>query len=288
MLIGTNELLRSAQEGRYAVGAFNVYNLEGVRAVVAAAEEQRSPAMLQLHPAALRHGGPPFVAMCLEAARQSSAAVGVHLDHGESLDEVRTALDAGLTSIMADGSTLVYEDNVAFTQEATALSHARGGAAEAELGRLSGTEDDVTVPENRAKLTDPAQAAGFVAETEVDALAVCIGNAHGRYRRPPSLDFARLSDIRARVSVPLVLHGASGLPEEDVRCAIDLGVCKLNVNTEVREAFLASISNVLETKPRPDLLELMSGAVEAMQSVVRAKLELFGSTGRAPAAGGGD
>ena len=281
MLTSTTALLDSAREGRYAVGAFNVYNLEGVRAVVAAAEAEKSPAMLQLHPAALRHGGKPLVALCLASAREASVPMAVHLDHSDSLDDIRAALDSGLTSVMADGSGLSYFENVAFTREAVELAHGRGAVTEGELGRLTGTEDDLTVPENLAKLTDPDQAAGFVAETGVDALAVCIGNVHGRYRGEPRLDFQRLAAIRDSVSVPLVLHGASGLPEAMVRRAIELGVCKLNVNTEVREAYLAALKTRLNQPESADLLALMRGAVDAMQQVVSAKLRLFGSTGKA-------
>jgi len=210
-------LLRAANEGHYAVGAFNVYNLEGVLAVIRAAAAARSPAMLQVHPAALHHGGPPLLALCLAAAREASVPVAVHLDHASSAADIRTALAAGVPSVMADGAHLPYEANVAFTREMVALAREHGAGVEAELGRLSGTEDGLTVPEYEARLTDPAQAAAFVAATGVDALAVCIGNVHGRYRRAPVLDWERLAAIKAAVPVPLVLHGASGLPTGTVQ-----------------------------------------------------------------------
>ncbi len=280
MLVPTTGLLQSARAGGYAVGAFNVYNLEGVRAVVAAAEDERSPVMLQIHPAALAHGGKPLVALCLAAARHSSAPMSVHLDHGASLEDVRCALDAGLASVMADGSHLPYADNVAFMRNVTGLVHQRGGAVEGELGRLTGTEDDLTTPEARGRLTDPAQAADFVAQTGVDALAVCVGNVHGRYRGRPRLDFERLDAIRDAVSVPLVLHGASGLPDTMIRRAIELGVCKFNVNTEVREAYMGALKRQLDSPEAPDLLKLMQRAVEAMRAVVSARLRTFGSVGK--------
>jgi tagatose 1,6-diphosphate aldolase GatY/KbaY len=283
MLTLTGSMLRSATEGGYAVGAFNVYNLEGVRAVVAAAETRRSPVMLQLLPAALVHGGSPLIALCLAAARESSVPVAVHLDHSTAGDDIRNCLEAGLISVMADGSSLPDAENMRFTGEMAGLVHERGGTVEAELGRLSGREDDLTVPENLAKLTDPDQAAEFVEQTRADALAVCIGNVHGHYRGEPHLDFERLSAIRTAVTVPLVLHGASGLPADMVRRAIDLGVCKLNVNTEVREAYLGALTRQLQTPKPPDLVALMQDAVEAMQEVVSAKIELFGSTGKAMA-----
>jgi len=271
--------MKEASGNGYALGAFNVYNLEGVRAVAAGAEIERSPAILQINPSAFRHGGGPLVELCFAAAREACVPMAVHLDHSTSSDDIRAALDAGLTSIMADGSHLSYADNVAFTREMVALTHDHGGIVEAELGRLAGTEDDLKVEEYEAKLTDPDQATDFIAQTGIDALAVCIGNIHGPYRSEPRLDFDRLLAIRKAVSVPIVLHGASGLPKDMVRRAIELGVCKLNVNTEVREAYLGALKDRLAESP--DLMGLMQGAVDAMKVVVVAKLQLFGSVGKA-------
>jgi len=272
-------LMEAAREKGYALGAFNVYNLEGVRAVVAAAQEERSPAILQIHPSAFRHGGIPLVALCLAAAREACFPMAVHLDHSTSSDDIRAALAAGLTSVMADGSHLSYADNVAFTREMVTLTHEHGGSVEAELGRLAGQEDGLAVKEYEAKLTDPDQATDFVARTGTDALAVCIGNIHGRYSSEPRLDFDRLLAIRRAVSVPIVLHGASGLPEGMVSRAVELGVCKLNVNTELREAYLGALKDHLADSP--DLIGLMRSAIEAMQIVVCAKLQLSGSAGKA-------
>lgn len=278
MLVSTTKLLSAAQEGGYAIGAFNVYNLEGVQAVVAASESESSPAILQLHPASFAHGGKPLVGLCLSAATAATVPMSVHLDHSSSADQVMEALEAGLTSVMGDGSELEYEDNVEFTRRVAELAHVHDGVVEAELGRLAGTEDDLTIPENRAKLTDPNMASDFVARTKTDILAVCIGNVHGHYSGEPHLDFERLDAIRKVVSVPLVLHGASGLSDAMVRRSIELGVCKLNVNTEVREAYLESLKRDLNALRSPDLVPLMQNAVVAMQEVVSAKLRLFGST----------
>lgn len=282
MLVSCIELLRAAAAGDYALGGFNVYNLEGVQAVVRAAEAERSPALLQLHPAALRHGGAPLVALCLAAAHEAAAPMAVHLDHSSSADDIRDALTAGVGSVMADGSALPYKSNAAFTAQMAALAHARGAAVEAELGRLTGTEDDMTVAEIEARYTDPEQAAEFVERTAVDMLAVCIGNVHGPYRGDPQLDFARLEAIAGRVRVPLVLHGASGLPEAMVTRAIGLGVRKLNVNTEVRAAYVAALRAGVAGSDSADLLALLAQSVAAMQAVVSEKLRLFGSAGRAP------
>lgn len=281
MLVSTAELLNGAREGGYAIGAFNVYNLEGARAVVAAAEAERSPAMLQILPTALKHGGPPLVALCLAAAREASVPMAVHLDHSASADDIQAALDAGLTSVMADGSHLPYPDNVAFTRQTADLVHKRGGTVEAELGRLTGTEDGLTIPEYEAKLTNPGEAADFVAETGIDALAVCIGNVHGRYPGEPRLDFERLDAIRNTISVPLVLHGASGLPETMVRRSIELGITKFNVNTEIRAAYVDALRARIVAPDSADLMDLMRNAIAAMQPVISAKLQLFGSVGKA-------
>ena len=279
MLSSTSSLLHTARRNAYAIGAFNVYNLEGVRAVVEAAESLESPAMLQLHPSALTYGKSPLVALCLEAARQTEVPIAVHLDHSTSATDIQAALAAGMTSIMADGSHLSYLENLAFTREMTKLAYTFGAVVEAEIGRISGTEDGLTIAEYEDKMTDPAQAAEFVKETQVDALAVTIGNVHGKYRSEPKLDFKRLLAIRKSVDIPLVLHGASGLPETMISRSIQLGVCKFNVNTEVREAYLDVLksSNSLSS---PDLLEVMQKAITAMRSVVAEKLQLFGSVGK--------
>lgn len=275
MLTSTTALLQAAVAGDYAIGAFNVYNLEGVRAVISAAEVHRSPVMLQLHPGALQHGGVGLVALCLAAAGAATVPVTVHLDHSSASAAIRDALEAGIPSVMVDGSHLAYEDNLAFTQTMTELAHRHHAVVEAELGRLTGTEDGLTVPEYEAKFTDPAQAADFVARTGIDALAVCIGNVHGRYRSEPRLDFDRLAAIHRLVSVPLVLHGASGLPEAMVQQAITLGVRKFNVNTEIREAYIDALRVGLQAPGTPDVLDLMGQAEKAMQHVVATKLQLF-------------
>lgn len=281
MLASVQSLLEQAERGQYGVGAFNVYNLEGAQAVVGAAGQARSPAILQVHPAALKHGGEPLLAVCQAAARECRTPIGVHLDHAASESAIRLGLGAGLTSIMADGSDLPYAENLAFSHAMTNLAHVQGATVEAELGRLAGTEDNLTVADYAAHLTDPEQARAFATATGIDALAVCIGNVHGQYLGEPRLDFDRLSALRRRVPVPLVLHGASGLPPELVQRAIELGVCKFNVNTELRQAYLGALRAALASAPPPDVLDLMHAAAGAMQAVVAAKLQLFRSAGRA-------
>lgn len=280
MLGSTPELLKAAEAGGYALGAFNVYNLEGVNAVIAAGEKVQSPVMLQVHPAGLKHGGVPLLKLCLVAAELASIPVAVHLDHVTSPDDIHTALRHGVESIMVDGSHLTYTENLAFTREMTILAHAHGAVVEAELGRLSGTEDGLTVAEYEAQLTNPHQATEFVRDTGIDALAVCVGNVHGHYAGAPKLDFERLAAIRDAVPVPLVMHGASGLSPRMIAEVIRLGVCKFNVNTEVREAYVRSLRYTLSlTTGLPDLLVLMRAAQASMERVIMEKLQIFGEPG---------
>ena len=281
MLTSLNELLHNASLANYAVGAFNVYNLEGIKAVLGAAEAEHSPVILQLHPSAFHFHGTALLTACLESAKDSCIPTLVHLDHATKAADIEWALHHGITSIMADGSQGSSEDNLEFTGRMASLARQYGAATEAELGRLSGSEDGLSVPEYKARLTDPYMAVNFVEQTRVDALAVCIGNVHGHYRGDPNLDFDRLKCIQELVSVPLVLHGASGLSDTLVHRAIDLGVRKFNVNTEVRGAYLAALRASLQMERKPDLIEIMNGVVQAMQAVVVSKLRLFRSSGQA-------
>lgn len=281
MLTTLQELLQNASSANYAVGGFNVYNLEGIKAVVNAAEAEHSPVILQLHPSAFRFHGSPLLGACLEAAKSSRVPVLVHLDHTTKAEDIEWALSHGITSVMADGSQGSPAENLDFTCRMSSLAHQHDAAVEAELGRLSGSEDGLSIPEYEARLTDPHMAADFVMQTRVDALAVCIGNVHGHYHGEPKLDFERLESIQKSVSVPLVLHGASGLSDALVHRAIDCGVRKFNVNTEVREAYLSALHANLQKEKKPDLIDVMNNAVQAMQAVVISKLRLFRSDGRA-------
>lgn len=281
MLTSTQELLETARRNIFAIGAFNVYNLEGVKAVINAAEISRSPAMLQLHPSALKYGSSPLVALCLEAAEAATVPISVHLDHSTSVKDIDRVLQDGVRSIMADGSPLPYEQNLEFTRNMTRLAHSYHAIVEAEIGRISGTEDGLTIAEKEAKMTDPQQAVEFVKATNVDALAVTIGNVHGKYKSPPRLDFPRLEQIRRLLDIPLVLHGASGLPAEMIARSIQLGVCKFNVNTEVRQAYMQALKDEICGQQEKDLLEVTGEAIAAMQDVILEKLELFGSVGKA-------
>ncbi|XP_072952749.1 uncharacterized protein [Typha angustifolia] len=276
----TKELLLNAEKGGYAIGAFNIYNMEGIEAVVSAAEAENSPAILQVHPAALKQGGVPLVACCISAAEQARVPITVHYDHGSSKSELMEAIELEFDSVMVDGSHLPLKENILYTKYISSLAHTKGMLVEAELGRLSGTEDDLTVEDYEAKLTDVAQAQEFIDETKIDALAVCIGNVHGAYPpNGPNLRLDLLKDLGAlteQKGVSLVLHGASGLSRELVKECIDLGVRKFNVNTEVRNAYLEALK-----KPHKDLVHVMASAKEAMKAVISEKMHLFGSAGKA-------
>ncbi|MFB6275085.1 MAG: ketose-bisphosphate aldolase [Halothece sp.] len=281
MLTSTQELLEAAQKQSYAIGAFNMYNLEGAKAVIDAAEAEKSPAMLQILPNVLNYGGSALIAMFLEAADSANVPMSVHLDHCDDRAMIGTALEAGVQSILADGSTLSFQDNLAFTREMTDLAHAKGSTVEAEVGRISGTEDGMTVAEKEAKMTDPDEAKEFVAKSGVDFLAVTIGNVHGKYHGEPQLDFDRLAKIRQQLQIPLVLHGASGLPAEMIQQSIELGVCKFNVNSEVRKTYLEFWREYGKTGSKSDLLDCQKSVTAAMQEVIAEKMRLFGSAGKA-------
>ncbi|MGB9886607.1 MAG: class II fructose-1,6-bisphosphate aldolase [Moorellales bacterium] len=276
-------LLRRARQEGYAIGAFNASNLESVQAIVAAAQEERAPVILQVSQGALKYGGLPGLGALARAVADSAGVpVAVHLDHGTEVELIWQCLRAGFTSVMVDGSHLPLAENAALTRRVVEVAHASEVSVEAELGRIPGTEEEIRVEEREAYFTDPDEAAWFVKQTGVDSLAVAIGTAHGRYRGDPRLDFSRLREIAAKVEVPLVLHGCSGLADEAVRQAIALGVAKLNVDTELREAFVGALRQALaecpgETDPR----KLLTPAREAVKAKVREKIRLFGSSGKA-------
>lgn len=280
-LATSRELLQAAQFGKYAVGAFNIENMEMAMAVIAAAEETRSPVILQTTPSTVKYAGVAlYHAIVKAAAEQASVPVVMHLDHGNSFELALDALKAGYTSVMIDGSPLSLEENIALTQRVVAEASAAGIPVEAELGKVGGKEDDLVVEEDTN--TDPAAAERFVRETNVDSLAVAIGTAHGFYAKTPVLDKERLSEIRARVSVPLVLHGASGLSDEDVRDCIARGICKVNFATELRVAFTDGIKALLVEKPDVfDPKHLGKAGMARVKQLVIDKMTVCGCIGRA-------
>ncbi len=281
MLVNTKDMLVKAKLERYAIGAFNIYNLEGALSVIQAAQDLESPVMLQVLPSALIIGGSTLIQLCLEAGRGAKVPVSVHLDHCTATGIISSALDAGISSVMADGSMLDFESNINFTKRIVRLSDQFNAGVEAELGRLTGEEDGYNISDYKEKLTQPEQAKEFVDTTKVLALAVCIGNIHGKYRNAPDLDFDRLAAINKIVSAPLVLHGTSGLPDQMITKAINHGVCKFNVNTEIRNTYLNTLNQLFKDNQIPELVEVMKVTIQAMKQPIKEKIRLFGSANKA-------
>ncbi|MBX6351238.1 MAG: class II fructose-1,6-bisphosphate aldolase [Clostridia bacterium] len=277
------ELLRHAHENGYAIGSFNINNMEIVQAIVAAAEAERSPVMLQSSQGAIQYAGAPYLAaMVKAAAEEATVPIALHLDHGTDFEVAVRCLRHGWTSLMYDGSKYPLEENIARTRKVVEMAHAVGVSVEGELGKIGGVEEQVVVSEREALFTDPTEAETFVRETGVDYLAVAIGTAHGLYKGRPDLDFPRLAEIHRRVGIPIVLHGGSGVPEDQVREAIRLGVAKINIDTELRQAFLEALRRELDARPNElDPRKVLGPGRAAMTERVREKMRLFGSSGRA-------
>lgn len=312
MLTTLASVLARARRGTYAVGAFNINNLETVLGVMAAAAQQRAPVILQTSEGAISYAGMEYLgALAHTAAAQTSLPVVFHLDHGKDPAVVEKAIRSGLyTSVMIDGSHLPYKENVRVTKNIVSLARKKGISVEAELGAIAGIEDFVSVAERDAHLTNPAEAARFVAETGCDALAVAIGTAHGvfKFAGEPTLDIVRLQQIRQVVPVPLVLHGASGIDAElrreltdhcdDLRdCnrikdargvsdalikrAVAAGINKINIDSDLRLAFTAAVRRSLISDTKTvDPRKIVGPAIREMQSVVERKMRLFGSAGK--------
>ena len=283
MLVTLKELLEEARKGSYAVGAFNTNNMEIVQAIVESAQEERAPVILQASQGALKYAGIQYiVALVKAAAAVSTVPLALHLDHGTSFEQAMLCIRHGFSSVMFDGSKMPLEENIAMTNRVGEIARAVGVSLEGELGRIGGTEDDITVEDKDALFTNPQEAATFVKETEVDALAVAIGTAHGPYKGEPRLDFDRLKEIRDKVDTPLVLHGASGVPDESIQRAIELGVGKINIDTDIRLAFTRAVSRALQETPGEyDPRKILGPAKEEMKAIIKGKMRLFRSSGKA-------
>ena len=274
-------MLLDAQKGGYAVGAFNVENMEMVKAVLAAAEELKAPVMLQTTPGTIKYGTVETYAAIVKAeAEKVSVPVCLHLDHGDSFELAVQAMKAGYTSVMIDGSHEDFENNIAITKKVVDVAKAIGIPVEAELGKVGGKEDDLEADADTN--TDPVEAKEFVERTGVSSLAVAIGTAHGFYVGTPVLDKPRVSAIKEVVPVPLVLHGASGLSEEDVKECVERGMCKVNFATELRAAYTAAVKKLLEEKPETyDPKKLGIVGMEAVKEQVMLRMKMCGCDGKA-------
>ena len=281
MLVTMNDLLLPAKAGGYGVGFFNAVNVEMARAIIETAEELRAPVMVGTAEVLLPATPLERVAEYLiPMAQKASVPVCVHYDHGLSFARCMQALKLGFTSVMYDCSTAPYEENVTRVAEMVKICHAMGATVEGELGHVGDNELAGKLESPSDYYTDPATAEDFVRRTGVDALAVAVGNAHGDYKFPPTLDFDRIETISALTGLPLVLHGGSGLSDDDFRTAVSKGVCKVNIFTDLDKAGKAGIEAGLAAGAKT-MMGLIPYEIEAMKKVVRDKLELFGSVGRA-------
>lgn len=281
-LVTTKQLMLDAQKNHYAIGAFNAENMEMVQAIIAAAEEMRAPVIVQTTPGTLKYASPStFHAMTAAAAAEASVPVAMHLDHGSSFELAMQAFRAGYTSVMIDGSHHIFEENVQITKEVVRACHAANIPVEAELGKVGGKEDDLDGGSGSG-YTDPAEAAEFVERTGIDSLAVAIGTAHGVYHGTPKLDVDRLSEIREAVSVPLVLHGTSGVPDDAVRECVARGICKVNYATDLRIAFSKGIKEFFAEDPDAfDPKKYSAMGREQVKEYVKGKIRVCGSENKA-------
>ena len=276
--VTTGEMLKMAQAGGYAVGAFNAENLEMVQAILAAAEAENAPVIIQTTPGTLKYAGPKcFAALVSRLARDAKVPAALHLDHGSSYELAEKCKEEGYTSLMIDGSKLPYEENIALTRRVVDM--AAGLPVEAELGTVGGKEDGM---EAKPQYTDPDEAADFVNRTGISSFAVAIGTAHGVYKGEPKLDLDRLSAVRERVSVPLVLHGTSGVPEDQVQECIRRGICKVNYATDLRQVFTAAVRRALAELPEAyDPKKYLAEGRRAVQARTQELIRLLGSDGKA-------
>ena len=280
-LVTSEKMLADAQKGGYAVGAFNVENMAMVKAVIAAAEELHAPVMLQTTPSTIKYGTlETYYAIVAAEAKKAAVPVCLHLDHGSSFELAVQALKAGYTSVMIDGSHEDLEGNIAVSKRVADVAKACGIPVEAELGKVGGKEDDLEAEADTN--TDPMEAKEFVERTGVTSLAVAIGTAHGFYKGTPVLDKERVSEIRKVVSIPLVLHGASGLSDDEVRDCVRRGICKVNFATELRAAYTAAGKKLIEEKPDTfDPKKLGVVGMEAVKQLVIERMKVCGCDGKA-------
>lgn len=280
-LVTSKKMLSDAQKGNYAVGAFNAENMEMVKAIIKAAEELNAPVMIQTTPSTIKYGTlDTFFGMVSAEAKKASVPVCLHLDHGNSFELAMQAIQAGYTSVMIDGSSKDFEGNVEVSKKVADVANAMGIPVEAELGKVGGKEDDLVADADTN--TDPQEAKEFVDRTGVTSLAIAIGTAHGFYAGTPVLDKERVSEVKKLVDVPLVLHGASGLTDEDVMECVERGMCKVNFATELRAAYTAAVKKLLDEKPETyDPKKFGVVGMEAVTELVKGRMKVLGCEGKA-------
>jgi tagatose bisphosphate family class II aldolase len=277
-LVSSLELINKAREQKKAIAAFNIHNLETIQAVVEGAYELNSPVIIQTTPGTLKHAGIESVAAIVKAlAGMYDIPIALHMDHCPSFDTIVRCIKNGYTSVMIDGAVLDYDENVKLVKSVVKMAHAVGVQVEGEIGRIGGVEDDMFVNDTDAAFTVPAEAKKFVDDTGIDTLAVAIGTAHGMYKGEPKLDFDRIKEIDSLINIPLVLHGASGVPDESVRKSIALGMAKVNIATELKNPMAVVIREVLSNPDENDPRNYMGAAKKAVKEVVMNKIRLCGT-----------
>ncbi|MFD0693705.1 class II fructose-1,6-bisphosphate aldolase [Paenibacillus sp. GCM10027628] len=284
-LVSMTSMLQKALEGRYAVGQFNLNNLEFTQAILQAAEAQQAPVILGVSEAYIPYmGGLPLIAGMVRSLIEHygiTVPVALHLDHGSSYEVCMRALHAGFTSVMIDASHHDLEHNIEVTARVTEAAHVLGASVEAELGRITGREDDLVVDEAEGMYAVPDECVRLVRETGIDCLAPALGSVHGPYRGQPKLGFERMGEIQKLTGLPLVLHGGSGLPDDEILRAISLGTSKINVNTDNQMACTKAIRAYLTDHPEDyDPRNYLNPAKEAIIESVKAKMRLFGCSGK--------
>ena len=281
-ILSTRQMLLNAQKDHYAVPAFNVHNMETLQVVAETAARMRSPLIIAATPSTVKYAGPEYlVGLAQVAARHTDIPTAVHMDHHEVYEDIKEGIDVGFRSVMIDASRDPFEQNIARVQKVAAYAHQYDATVEAELGKLVGQEDDLVVSDRESAYTDPEVAAEYVDKTGIDSLAVAIGTAHGLYKGTPKLDFDRLTEIRSRVAIPLVLHGASDVPDELVQKAISLGICKVNVATDLKIPFANAVKKFFQENPEAnDPRKYMTPGKEAMEKIAEHKIRVCGSQNR--------
>lgn len=281
-LNNTKNMLLQAQIGHYAVPAFNIHNLETFQVVIDTCIQMHSPVILAATPSTVSYADKDYlISLTGSAMEKTNIPIAFHLDHHKNSNDIKTVIAAGCRSVMIDASMLPFEENIATVKDIVEFAHICGATVEAELGKLVGIEDDLCIHENDTAYTDPEDAVKFVAATGIDSLAVAIGTAHGLYKGTPKLDFDRLRIIRKKVNIPLVLHGASDVPDEFVKKAVSLGICKVNIATDLKIPFSNAIKKFFAENPQAnDPRQYLTPAKEAMKKVVQHKIVVCGSMNR--------
>ncbi len=282
MLIPMKPLLQAANAGHYAVGSFNIASLEMMETVIRVAAEERSPVIVSTSSAEARYLGPTVVfSMAQALATKYNTPIVLHLDHGDSFEMAMQCIRAGYTSVMFDGSHHPLAENIRITKAVVQAAHAVGVSVEGEVGRIQGVEDDLTVSEHEAALSDVGETTRFVQETGIDAVAVAIGNAHGFYKQTPKLDLDRLQAIYKKTGIPIVLHGGTGIPADQVQQTLQLGIAKMNVASKVRRAYMQAVYKALAIDPNTtEVRNVMNAGKAAMAAEIKASMEMLGSLGK--------